>query len=120
MQYYAATSGLRNNTYFDVGSGVGIYNNSGNGNVTHTRVSAADQASPFYPEHKYVLKITTNGTATPGAGGFIAQHIAAANKIFVEKFVAKIPVGYNIVFAYNPQGTGSSVTYLTPTAGTGN
>ena len=119
MQYYSVSTSLRDNTYFDSGSGVSIYNNSGGGTVTHARVSSTEQNSPFGPEHPYVLKITTNGTASPGAGGFIASHMAAANKIFVEKFIAKVPVGYTVYAAYNSQGTGNSVTWLSSQAGTG-
>jgi hypothetical protein len=119
MEVYSASTDLRNNTYFDEDSGVGVYNNKGNGTVTHERISAKTENSPFYPEHKYILKIRTNGEATPSCGGFIAQHTAQANKVFIERFVAKIPVGYNITAAYNSQGTGNSVIYLTPRAGTG-
>jgi len=36
-----------NNTYFDTGSGVSVYNNKGGGTVTHTRVDAKAQNSPF-------------------------------------------------------------------------
>lgn len=119
MEWYSVSEGLRKNTYFDTDSGLYIYNNYGNGTVTHERVSAKDQDSPFYPEHPYILKIRTNGSATPGCGGFIAQHTAEANKVFIERFVAKIPVGYSVYAAYNNQGTGSTVSYLTPRAGTG-
>lgn len=120
MEVYSASTSLRNNTYFDDGSGIGLYNNSSNGTVTHTIVSAKEQNSPFYPEHNYVLKITTNGTASPGCGGFVATHIAAANKVFIERFVAKVPVGYTVQKAHNYQGKGYKVTFLTPQAGTGN
>lgn len=119
MEYYSYSTRLRNNTYFDTGSGLYIYNNANNDAVTHERVDAKAQNSPFYPEHKYVLKITTNGTANPSCGGFQARHMSAANKIFIEKFVAKIPVGYNIVYAFNAQGTGREISYLTPRKGTG-
>ena len=119
MKAFSYSDTLRNNTYFDTGLPFSIYNNAGGGTVTLTRISAADQSSPFYPEHQYICKITTNGTAAPGAGGFYAQHTAAANKIFVEKFVAKIPTGYSVYAAYNGQGTGASVTFISPQAGTG-
>ena len=118
MQYYSISNALRVNTYFDTASPVGVYNNSNNGTVTHTRVT--DTTSPFYPKHPYVLKIVTNGTASPQAGGFTCLHTAAANKIFIETFVAKIPVGYSVVIHFNAQGTGASVTALTSLAGTGN
>lgn len=119
MQVYSATDTLRNNTYFDTGIGVRVYNNADDSSVTHTRVSAIEQNSPFQAKHPYVLKITTNGEARPGAGGFQAQHIAGANKVFIEKFVAKIPAGYSFTSAWNSQGDGFSVTYLTPREGTG-
>ena len=118
MQIYSVNDTVRNNTYFDSAANFSVYNNSSNGTVTHTRVT--DTTSPFYPEHPYVVKIVTNGTASPGAGGFICYHTAKANGIFVEKFVAKIPVGYNVVPAYNAQGNSPSVTVLGSAAGTGN
>ena len=119
MRFYSASTTIRNNTYFDTGLPFGIYNNSGGGTVTHTRIDGKNQNSPFYPEHKYICQITTNGVASPGAGGFVATHSAAANKIFIEKFVAKVPVGYNVYSAYNSQGSGASVTFLTSQVGTG-
>lgn len=119
MRYYSYSDRIRNNTYFDTGLPFDVYNNSGGGTVTHTRINGKTQMSPFYPEHQYICQITTNGTASPGAGGFYAAHQAAANKIFIERFVAKVPVGYTVNAAYNSQGTGSQVSFLTPQAGTG-
>ena len=119
MRHYSFSATIRNNTYFDTGMPFGVYNNSGGGTVTHTRIDGKTQESPFYPEHQYICQITTNGTASPGAGGFVASHTAAANKIFIERFVAKVPVGYSVYAAYNAQGTGSQVRFLTPQIGTG-
>lgn len=119
MKYYSYSAQLRDNTYFDEASGLGVYNNSKNGNVVHTIVSAEGLDSPFWPEHKNVLKIETIGTASPSCGGFIASHTAKANKVFIERFVAKIPIGYNVTSAFNSQGTGAKVSYLTDRAGTG-
>ena len=119
MEWYSIGEVLRKNTYFDGGSGIYVYNNNGNGTVTFERVSAKDQNSPFYPEHPYVLKIKTNGSASPYCGGFYTNHSAGANKVFIERFVAKIPVGYYLTAHYNSQGTGATVTWITPTAGTG-
>ena len=39
--------------------------------------------------------------------------------MFIQKIIAKIPVGYNINTASNPMGTGYTDTWLTSTAGTG-
>lgn len=119
MNYYSYSSTLANNCWFDSSSGLSVYNNNGNGTVTHTRVSAKDQGSPFSTEHPYVLKIVTNGSASPYAGGFQAYHLSSANKVFIEKFVAKVPVGYNVTCHYNSQGSGASVKFLTSQAGTG-
>lgn len=119
MRHYSASTTLRDNTYFDTGMPFSVYNNSGGGTVTLTRIDGKAQNSPFYPEHKYICQITTNGTASPGTGGFYAAHTAGANKIFIETFVAKIPVGYTVNAHYNSQGTGASVTYISSRAGTG-
>lgn len=107
--------------YFDSGSpNIGTYNNKGNGTVVVSRVQeAVTQSSPFAADHPYVLKIVTNGEAAPGAGGFICSHTSAADKIYLEYFIAKVPVGYNVTAAYNSQGSGSQVSFVTPRAGTG-
>ena len=118
MGYYSVNTTIANNTYFDSTTlPVSVYNNSSGGAVTHTRVT--DTTSPFYPTHPYVLKIVTNGTASPGAGGFYCGHTAAANKIFVEKFVAKIPTGYTVVAAANAQGTGGTYGVIGDATGNG-
>ena len=119
MNRFSINSSLANNCFFDTGNPVSVYNNSGNGTVTHTRISAKSQNSPFSANHPYILQITTNGTASPYSGGFVTNHTAAANKIFIERFVAKIPEGYSITYHYNPQGSGASVSAITPLNGTG-
>lgn len=119
MTKYSCNSTLAAYTFFDTGSGIYVYNNNGNGTVTHTRVAASTQNSPFTYNHPYILKITTNGSASPYAGGFYTNHYSAANKVFIEKFVAKIPIGYEVTAHYNSQGSGASVYWITPTAGTG-
>ena len=119
MEYYSCTNIVRSHTYFDEGEGVYIYNNNDNGAVTFTRISAEGHDSPFYPEHKHILKITTNGSASPDCGGFVAEHYPEPNKIYIEKFVAKIPVGYLITAAFNPQGDGAVVDYFSNREGTG-
>ena len=119
LDFYATTTAIREHKYFDIGSAVEIYNNAGGGTVTHARVNAKEQNSPFLPAHPYVLKITTNGTASPGAGGFVCSHIAAANRIVIERFVAKIPVGYTVYAAYNHQGANAQIKFLSSQDGTG-
>lgn len=114
---YAST--IRDNTYMDTALPFSVYNNSGGGTVTINRIDGQSQNSPYYPEHKYIAEITTNGTASPGTGGFVCYHKAANDKVFIERFVAKVPVGYTVNCYYNGQGTGSSVQFITNRAGTG-
>lgn len=120
LDFYATSETIGRYKYFDNGSALAIYNNKQNGTVVHTIVDAQSQNSPFYTEHPHVLQIATNGEATPGAGGFVCEHTAAANRIVIERFVAKIPVGYTVYAAYNHQGANPSVTFLTSREGTGN
>ena len=118
MVAYSALPELQD-YYFDGGAWVRIYNNKGNGTVTRTVVSGKTENSPFYPKHQNILKFVTNGEASPYAGGVYSNHKAAENKVFIEKFVAKIPVGYRVTCHYNSQGTGASVSWITSTEGTG-
>lgn len=104
--------------YFDSGyNSLSVYNNSGGGTVTHTRIAALPD-TPF-PHHSYNIRITTNGTASPGAGGFITSWLSYAGAIFCQRFVAKIPVGYSVETATNAQGTGYTTKWLTSKSGTG-
>ncbi len=90
-----------------------VYNNSGNGTVTHARVA---QSNPY---GSYVMRITTNGVSSPGLGGYVQTVTSRANAVYAHRIIAKIPVGYTIQRASNSTGTGSSVYWITPQAGTG-
>ncbi|MGR5954248.1 hypothetical protein ACT7DP_30250 [Bacillus paranthracis] len=95
-----------------------VYNNSGNTNVTITRVAKPSDA-PTNSTH--ILEIKALATPiSPAYGGFSFQTMSRANAIFVTRIVAKIPVGSKIVFASNSYGSGGKQEWLTPTAGTGN
>ena len=91
---------------------INIYNNLGNGTVTHSRVALAT------PEGSYALQITTSGSASPGHGGFYFGTPTSASKVFFTRIVARIPAGYTINWGSNAIG-GGSVTWLTSQAGTG-
>ena len=93
-----------------------VYNNSGNGNVTVTRVSGV-AGNPN--SSGYCLKVKTTGTASPGWGGFHWGATAKANRVLVVRLIANIPTGYTLNFATNSLGTGASQKWLTSTAGTG-
>ena len=93
-----------------------VYNNSGNGNVTVTRVSGV-VGNPN--SSGYCLKVKTTGTASPGRGGFHWGATAKANRVLVVRLIANIPTGYTLNFATNSLGTGASQKWLTSTTGTG-
>lgn len=71
-----------------------VYNNSGGGTVTDSMVADSTATG------KYSLKVTTNGTATPGAGGV---HVDAwpttPGRINVLEVKAKIPTGYSLLLS---------------------
>ncbi len=97
-------------------NGIYVYNNYGNGTVTMTREAASD-----LPNRSGVqLRFNYNGNgATPGLGGFILGFNARPNAVFIQKFMAKLPVGYSFNNAENYMGDNSSVHWLTSRAGTG-
>lgn len=105
----------RDPTFWNGNNSVGVYNNSQNGMVTVTRQQ--DTTAPN--DSKYVLKIQTGGTASPGNGGFYFGTACGYRKVLVARIIAKIPAGRNICWASNNIGTGGSSRWLTPTAGTG-
>ena len=105
----------RDPTFWNGNNGVAVYNNSGNGTVTVTRV--ADSTAPN--DSKQVLKIQTVGTASPGNGGFYFGTACSYRKVLVARVIAKIPAGRNLCWATNSVGTGGSHRWLTSNAGTG-
>ena len=97
-------------------NGVSMYNNTSGGNVTVTRIA---RPSDCPTTSGYCLKIKTAGAASPGCGGFVLSIQSRANAVFIQKIIAKIPVGYTITNASNSMGTGYTDTWLTSRAGTG-
>lgn len=67
----------RDPTFWKGNNSTGVYNNSGNGMVTVTRQQ--DTSAPN--DSKYVLKIQTNGTASPGNGGFYFGTACSSRKV---------------------------------------
>ena len=69
-----------------------VYNNSGGGTVTAAMVADSTATGG------YSLKITTNGTASPGAGGFTLSALPTTpGRIHVVSVTAKIPTGYTLL-----------------------
>lgn len=101
---------------FEKGSNyIGAYNKSENGTVTLNWLS--NNSAPN--DSKKVLEITTTGTASPGCGGFYFATQCSNRKIFITRFIAKIPVGRKVQWDSNSIGTGGSSKWLTSNAGTG-
>ena len=105
----------RDPTFHKGNNSLNVYNNSGNGTVTHTRVSNSTAPN----DSKYVIQIKNAGTSSPGCGGFFFATAAQYRKVFITRIIARIPSGRSIVFATNNVGTGGAHKWLTPTAGTG-
>ncbi len=97
-------------------NGVSVYNNTGNGLVTHARVSGIS-GNPN--GSGYCLRITTSGSASPGWGGFYFGTQTKANQVLLVRFVANIPSGYTVEFSSNATGSGGAQNWLTDHAGTG-
>ena len=114
---YTGTSLFKDQTFTSGLNGTNVYNNSGNGTVTNTRVAKSSDAPT---SSSYMMQIRTSGTASPGLGGFYFGNGTAANKEFVTRIIAKIPLGYTLEFATNATGsTGMVREWLTSQAGTG-
>lgn len=115
---FANAKSLYNDMTFQNGTNtVAVYNNGTAGLVTITR-EAKQSDSPF-AESSYNLKISNTGAVAPGIGGFYHNITSRASAVFVQRIIAKIPVGYTIEQASNAIGDGATHTWLTSQAGTG-
>lgn len=116
LGYKSAGYPVYNDPEFAYGTnGVSVYNNSGNGTVTHAIVSDASSGN----SSGKVLKITHTGTASPGLGGFRLGMQSRANAVLIQIFRAKIPSGYNLSLHMNAIGNNTQYEWLTPNTGTG-
>jgi len=108
---------------FEKGNGgIGVYNNSQNGTVTHTREQDNSVPSVGYGTGSvgYRIKIAkATGTASPGCGGFYLGTSSKASHVFRCIAWAKVPVGYTVNDHRNSIGDGGYSEWLTSRAGTG-
>ena len=104
-------------------NGVAKYTNSSNVSpdyiASKLTVERVTKPSDAPTQSGYCLKITCKAAQSPGYGGVSQSITSRANAVFVQKIIAKIPVGYQINTASNSMGTGYTDTWLTPTKGTG-
>ncbi len=101
---------------FNNGSVLKVYNNAGNGTVTHKLMHTSLVHSPY---NKQWLRISNTGEARPGQGGFSFQNNAYANAVFYVVIQARFPKGYTINFGTNDVGNNNSRGWLTDNTGTG-
>ena len=104
-------------------NGVVKYSNSPNVDPDYIRdkltVERIAKPSDAPTQSGYCLKITCKAAQSPGYGGVYQRINSRANAVFVQKIIAKIPVGYAINAVSNSMGTGYTDTWLTSTNGTG-
>ena len=104
-------------------NGVVKYSNSPNVDPDYIRdkltVERIAKPSDAPTQSGYCLKITCKAAQLPGYGGVYQRINSRANAVFVQKIIAKIPIGYAINAASNSMGTGYTDTWLTSTNGTG-
>lgn len=104
-------------------NGVYKYTNSSNVDpdyiASKLTVERVTKPSDAPTQSGYCLKVTCKAAQTPGYGGVYQSIISRANAVFIQKIIAKLPVGYNINTSSNPMGTGYKDTWLTSTTGTG-
>lgn len=90
---------------------VATYNYGTSGTVTVSRVARPSDC-PTTSTH--CMKITTKSTgATPGLGGFVQSIQSRNGAVFIQKFIAKVPLGTLLNQASKRQGTGFNFEWLT-------
>jgi hypothetical protein len=130
----AAAFQLLNNPEFINGSlaGYSAYDNGASGSITLT----TEQSATRYNRSGYRLKVahSTAGAPTPGIGGVnfsfgpdsltpdpttYKRNLYHIGSTLLFKVIADIPVGFSIDWTSNAIGTGTTLTWLTTTAGQG-
>ncbi|MDY3362247.1 MAG: hypothetical protein SOY04_17875 [Clostridium celatum] len=104
-----------------------VYNNARPNNVVTITREQRTKNDHLYPPNStgYTLNIKNAGTINantvkPGAGGFYFGTMSRKEAVFITRFIAKIPVGWKVVFASNNTGGSRITKWLTPEHGTGN
>lgn len=104
-------------------NGVVKYTNSSNVSpdyiASKLTVERVTKPSDAPTQSGYCLKVTCKAVQSPWYGGVYQSITSRANAVFVQKIIAKLPVGYNINTHSNPMGTGYKDTWLTSNTGTG-
>ena len=90
----------------------------GGGTNNSTLTSVAMDTNSGFPNTLKMLTITEPGTSAKGVGWYRGT-TSEASKVYLQIFIAKAPMGTYFMWTSNQIGTGASVEWLTPQAGTG-
>lgn len=93
---------------------VGVYNNTGNGVVTVTRVHDTNVGN----SSSYIMKVVSAAGASPNYGGWHVATQTELGKVYTCLFRARIPSGVKIEWNSNSIGTGGQMSWLTNNMGT--
>ena len=93
---------------------VGVYNNTGNGVVTVTRVQDTNVGN----SSSYIMKVVSAAGASPNYGGWHVATQTELGKVYTCLFRARIPSGVEIEWSSNSIGTGGQMSWLTNNMGT--
>lgn len=84
------------------------------------KVERIDRQSDTPTSSKHCMRVTLGTGSFTASCGFVQSVDSRANAVFVQRFIAKLPVGYEFVNAINLMGTGSNDEFISSTKGTGN
>lgn len=109
---------------FSVGvNGLGIYNNAGGTALTLVRTNTAISNIPIPNSTGFYLKVQVDNSSlgtSPNWGGIVPNTGSViANRMYVQRFRALLPVGYQFERASNSIGTNGVDYFLSSQAGTG-
>lgn len=91
-----------------------VYNNTGNGVVTVTRVYDTNVGN----SSSYIMKVVSAAGAVPNYGGWNVATQTELGKVYTCLFRASIPSGVEIEFNTNSIGNGGQWSWLTDNMGT--
>lgn len=83
------------------------------------KVERVDRQSDTPTSSKHCMKVTLGTGSFTAECGFVQSVDSRANAVFVQKFIAKLPVGYEFIAASNEMGTGRKDEFISSTKGTG-
>lgn len=125
--WFGTTYGIMSNSLFTCSvlssknsdtRGIRVYNNKGNGVVSHKYYQDTTNEKPKYSDD-YIEIIKTEGEAVPGSGGYVQNVFPEEGVYYYHAFYAKIPKGYYVEHHENEQGKGYQFKWLTSQRGTG-